>query len=60
MDAHSSPPLRMLPLRLFMLSLLIATSTVLHVLPLLLVALVKVLLPFGPVQRLCNGLAARL
>ena len=46
----------MLPLRLFMLSLLIATSTVLHVLPLLLVALVKVLLPFGPVQRLCNPL----
>ena len=46
----------MLPLRLFLLSLLIATSTVLHVLPLLLVALVKVLLPFGPVQRLCNPL----
>ena len=46
----------MLPLRLLLLSLLIATSTVLHVLPLLLVALVKVLLPFGPVQRLCNPL----
>ena len=37
MDAHSSRPLRMLPLRLLLLSLLIATSTVLHVLPLLLV-----------------------
>jgi len=46
----------MLPIRLALLSLLIASSTVLHVLPLLLVALLKAMLPFKPVQRICNPL----
>jgi 1-acyl-sn-glycerol-3-phosphate acyltransferase len=44
----------MLPLRLVPISLLIAASTVLHVLPLLLVALVKALLPFDRVRRASN------
>lgn len=44
----------MLPLRLALLSLLIAASTVLVVLPMLLVALVKAVLPFKPVQRISN------
>ena len=46
----------MLPLRLVLLSLLIAANTVLHVLPLLLVALVKALLPFDRVRRASNPL----
>lgn len=46
----------MLPLRLFLLSLLIAASTVLHVLPLLLVALLKALLLF---RRPAAGLQRR-
>ena len=44
----------MLPLRLVLLSLLIAANTVLHVLPLLLVALVKAFLPFDRVRRASN------
>ena len=46
----------MLPLRLVLLSLLIAANTVLHVLPLLLVALVKALLPFDRLRRASNPL----
>jgi len=46
----------MLPLRLVLISLLIAANTVLHVLPLLLVALVKALLPFDRVRRASNPL----
>lgn len=45
----------MLPLRLFLLSLLIAASTVLHVLPLLMVALVKALMPSKRLRLACNG-----
>ena len=56
MDAHPPPSVRMLPLRLALLSLPIAASTVLHVVPLLLVALAKALLPFRPVQRISNPL----
>jgi len=41
-------------LRLVLLSLLIAANTVLHVLPLLLVALVKAFLPFDRVRRASN------
>jgi len=44
----------MLQLRLVLISLLIAANTVLHVLPLLLVALVKALLPFERVRRASN------
>ncbi len=44
----------MLPLRLVLISLLIAANTVLHVLPLLLVALVKALLPFDRLRRASN------
>lgn len=46
----------MLPLRLVLISLLIAANTVLHVLPLLVVALVKALLPFDRVRRASNPL----
>ncbi len=46
----------MLPLRLALLFLLIAASTVLHVLPLLLVALVKALLPSTRLRLACNAL----
>lgn len=46
----------MLPLRLVLISLLIAANTVLHVLPLLLVALVKALLPFDRLRRASNPL----
>lgn len=46
----------MLPLRLVLISLLIAANTVLHVLPLLVVALVKALLPFDWVRRASNPL----
>ena len=46
----------MLALRLFLLSSLIASSTVLHVVPLLLVALVKAVLPFERLRRFCNAL----
>lgn len=56
MGFRSKPSVRMLPLRLALLCLLIAASTVLHVLPLLLVALLKALLPFKPVQRISNPL----
>lgn len=52
----------MLPIRLALLFLLIATSTVLHVVPLLVIALVKVLLPLPRLRTACNplltGLAA--
>ena len=44
----------MLPLRLVLISLLIAANTVLHVFPLLLVALVKALLPFDRLRRASN------
>src|SRR5688572_10507409 len=51
----------MLPLRLFLIGLLIAVSTVLHVLPLLLVALAKAALPFERFRiasnRVLTGLA---
>ena len=46
----------MLALRLFLLSLLIASSTVLHVVPLLLVALLKAVLPIERLRRACNAL----
>ena len=46
----------MVALRVFLVALLLATSTVLHVVPLLTVALVKALLPFGRVQRASNPL----
>jgi 1-acyl-sn-glycerol-3-phosphate acyltransferase len=53
----------MLVLRVFLIGLLIVLSTVLHVLPLLLVALAKALLPFAGVRRAANplltGLAER-
>ncbi len=52
----------MLPFRLALLFLLIATSTVLHVIPLLLIALLKVVLPLPRLRAACNplltGLAA--
>ena len=52
----------MLPIRLALLFLLIATSTVLHVVPLLVIALVKVVLPLPRLRAACNplltGLAA--
>ncbi len=52
----------MLPFRLALLFLLIATSTVLHVLPLLAIALLKVVLPLPRLRAACNplltGLAA--
>lgn len=52
----------MLPFRLALLFLLIATSTVLHVLPLLAIALLKVALPLPRLRAACNplltGLAA--
>ena len=52
----------MLPFRLALLFLLIATSTVLHVVPLLLIALLKVVLPLPRLRTACNplltGLAA--
>ena len=44
----------MLPIRLLLLSLLIAASTVLHVVPLLLVAVVKALLPSDRLRRASN------
>ena len=44
----------MLPLRLVLISLLIAANTVLHVFPLLLVALVKALLPLDRLRRASN------
>ena len=46
----------MLPFRLALLALLIATSTVMHVVPLLLVALLKVLLPVPRLRVACNPL----
>ena len=46
----------MLPFRLALLFLLIAASTVLHVVPLLLIALVKALLPSDRVRRASNPL----
>ncbi|RZA19523.1 MAG: acyltransferase [Lysobacteraceae bacterium] len=46
----------MFPLRLIPLSMLIAASTVLHVVPLLLVALVKAALPFERVRLASNPL----
>ena len=46
----------MLALRLFLLSSLIASSTVLHVVPLLLVALLKAVLPIERLRRACNAL----
>ena len=52
----------MLTLRLALLFLLIATSTVLHVVPLLLIALLKMVLPLPRLRAACNllltGLAA--
>ncbi len=52
----------MLPFRLALLFLLIAASTVLHVLPLLVIALLKMLLPLPRLRAVCNplltGLAA--
>ena len=52
----------MLPFRLALLFLLIATSTVLHVIPLLAIALLKVVLPLPRLRAACNplltGLAA--
>lgn len=44
----------MLPLRVMLISLLLAANTVLHVLPLLAVALVKALLPFARLRRASN------
>ena len=46
----------MLPFRLALLALLIATSTVVHVVPLLLLALLKVLLPVPSLRIACNPL----
>ena len=52
----------MLPFRLALLFLLIAASTVLHVVPLLLIAVLKVVLPLPRLRTACNplltGLAA--
>ena len=52
----------MLPFRLALLFLLIATSTVLHVIPLLAIAVLKVVLPLPRLRTACNplltGLAA--
>ncbi len=44
----------MLPIRLALLAVLIASSTVLHVLPLLLIALVKALLPSRRLRAACD------
>lgn len=44
----------MLPLRVTLICLLLATSTVLHVVPLLAVALVKALLPFDRLRKASN------
>jgi 1-acyl-sn-glycerol-3-phosphate acyltransferase len=46
----------MLPLRVTLISLLIAASTVLHVVPLMTVALAKALLPAGRARRASNRL----
>ncbi len=46
----------MLPFRLALLFLLIITSTVLHVVPLLLIALLKVVLPLPRLRVACNPL----
>ena len=46
----------MLPLRVALISLLIALSTVLHVVPLLLVAVIKALLPFQALRQASNPL----
>lgn len=46
----------MLPLRIALISLLIALSTVLHVVPLLLVAVIKALLPFQALRQASNPL----
>lgn len=46
----------MLTLRIILLSLLIASSTVLHVTPLFAVALIKALLPFKRLRLACNTL----
>jgi len=46
----------MLPLRLVLIPLLIAASTVLHVVPLLLITLVKALLPFDKLRLASNPL----
>ena len=56
MDARPSSPFRMLPFRLALLFLLIASSTVLHVIPLLVLALLKVLLPLPRLRMACNPL----
>src|SRR5690606_14290610 len=44
----------MLPLRVTLISLLVAASTVLHVVPLLVVAVVKALLPFDRLRKASN------
>ena len=58
--ACPSPRSRMPPipswLRIALLLALVASNVVLHVVPLLLVALVKALLPWGPARRICNRL----
>ncbi|MFP7721735.1 acyltransferase [Lysobacter sp. A3-1-A15] len=46
----------MAPLRALLTASLLGANTVVHVLPLLLVALVKALLPLEPLRRACNGL----
>ena len=46
----------MLPLRIALIFLLIALSTVLHVVPLLLVAVIKALLPFHALRQTSNPL----
>ncbi|MGQ4583354.1 acetyltransferase [Lysobacter sp. F60174L2] len=46
----------MLPLRVTLISLLVAASTLLHVVPLLTVAIVKALLPFRRLRRASNRL----
>ena len=46
----------MLPLRIALIFLLIALSTVLHVVPLLLVAVIKALLPFQALRQTSNPL----
>ena len=44
----------MLPIRLALLALLIASSTLLHVTPILLVSLLKAVLPFRRLQSAAN------
>ncbi|WP_149193061.1 acyltransferase [Luteimonas suaedae] len=44
----------MLPLRVTLIALLLAANTVLHVVPLLAMALVKALLPFGRLRKISN------